>query len=193
MQKIKLFDKNKSGDQDEQRISDSTTYSGFSNSNIINQDCNISALIKNNDSINSQVVSESKMRTTINTLTNSKLSIQDKNRNDANNSGIIKNKDSINSQVVSESITQEKVTKITYEKLKYLENERKYDTFAEAFFGVSIPDNPKLINDSVIINAPCKEESCSSMSAYNPEIIFKIPLNDKNFEINSIVILINIR
>ena len=96
--KIKLFDKNKSGDQDEQRISDSTTYSGFSNSNIINQDCNISALIKNNDSINSQVVSESKMRTTINTLTNSKLSIQYKNSDDINNSGVIKNKDSINSE-----------------------------------------------------------------------------------------------
>ena len=83
--------------------------------------------------------------------------------------------------------SQDNLKILGYDELIYKEDDETNESFAQAFFGVSILENPKAIPGSERIGAPCQHRSCGSFSAYKPEIVFKIPKNNKKFELNSTV------
>jgi hypothetical protein len=83
--------------------------------------------------------------------------------------------------------SQDNLKILGYDELLFKEDEETNESFAQAFFGVSILENPKTIPGSERIGAPCQHKSCGSFCAYKPEIVFKIPKNNKKFELNSTV------
>lgn len=82
---------------------------------------------------------------------------------------------------------QDNLKILGYDELLFKEDDDTNESFAQAFFGVSILENPKTIPGSERIGAPCQHRSCGSFNAYKPEIVFKIPKNNKKFELNSTV------
>lgn len=86
--------------------------------------------------------------------------------------------------------SQDNLKILGYDELLYKDDDETNESFAEAFFGVSILENPKTIPGSERIGAPCQHKSCGSFSSYKPEIIFKVPKINKKFELNSTVNII---
>ena len=75
------------------------------------------------------------------------------------------------------------------EKIIYNNNINKIigDKFCECFFLVSFPkENGKVAPDSENLPSDCRHEICSKIPAMEPDIIFKYPENNKNFEINNL-------
>ena len=81
--------------------------------------------------------------------------------------------------------------KLQYEILDkiHIKSESKTNSFCKAFFIVSLPKkNNKIIDGSSGIKSDCGHEECSSLPAFEPEIIYKYPEKDsKELELNNIL------
>lgn len=63
---------------------------------------------------------------------------------------------------------------------------KKYETFCEAFFVVSLPsENSEIIPGSEKFTAPCNHKNCSIFYSYKPEILGKMPSVTHGIDINS--------
>ena len=79
-------------------------------------------------------------------------------------------------------------TILKYEKLDILKEENPFNSFCSGFFISSFPyKKGKIMEDSKPLKSLCNHIKCSKLSAMEPEIIYRYPLEDtKKLELNNL-------
>jgi len=88
----------------------------------------------------------------------------------------------------------EKLKSLAYElktMTEIMKLRNKNDYLCEAFFTCGISQINKILIDSENSLASCQHRECSILPSMKPEIINNFPLKNPNFEINSVVRIIN--